>query len=226
MRCGQLWRGRWRPLTTAQGPSRPSDRPRAVAAAWCNRGIDDDRGPSGLPPVLRWLPKMPGLAPVGRLPTGRIVELPGGGNIYVVDSGPVANAPTFVLLHGLACTGLMMWYPTPEMMRLVAVRQVAVEGSPPDSQRRADGGCCLAAGLHAPGKRSLVGVELGRPTELPTRFPGVLQLERGPLPYQLALVFGDGHQDPGDHPAGAGRGIHTVVQRPQRHAHALILDMP
>ena len=60
---------------------------------------------------------MPGLAPVGRLPTGRIVELPGRGSTYVVDSGPVPEAPTFVLLHGAATTGLMMWYPALEMMR-------------------------------------------------------------------------------------------------------------
>jgi 3-oxoadipate enol-lactonase len=84
---------------------------------WCNRRIDDDHRLLGLPPVLRWLPGMPGLAPVGRLPTGRIVELPGRGSTYVIDSGPVADAPTFMLLHGLACTGLMMWYPALEMMR-------------------------------------------------------------------------------------------------------------
>jgi pimeloyl-ACP methyl ester carboxylesterase len=66
-----------------------------------------------LPRLLR----TPGLAPVGRLPTGRIVELPGRGSTFVVDSGPVADAPTFMLLHGLACTGLMMWYPALEMMR-------------------------------------------------------------------------------------------------------------
>ena len=60
---------------------------------------------------------MPGLAPVGQLPTGRIVELPGRGSTYVVDSGPVPGAPTFVLLHGAAATGLMMWYPALEMMR-------------------------------------------------------------------------------------------------------------
>src|SRR5215211_3597747 len=76
--------------------------PRAVAASWCNRRINDARCLLGLPPVLRWLPGMPGLPPVGRLPTGRIVELPGRGSTYVVDSGPVADAPTFILLHGIA----------------------------------------------------------------------------------------------------------------------------
>jgi 3-oxoadipate enol-lactonase len=91
--------------------------PTATLFTTSTDGIDADRGPFGLPPVLGWLPRMPALAPVGRLPTGRMVELPGRGSTYVVDSGPVADAPTFVLLHGLGCTGLMMWYPVLEMMR-------------------------------------------------------------------------------------------------------------
>jgi 3-oxoadipate enol-lactonase len=62
-------------------------------------------------------PRLPAFARVGQLPSGRTVELPGRGCTYVVDSGPVAGAPTFMLLHGLACTGLMMWYPVLEMMR-------------------------------------------------------------------------------------------------------------
>ncbi|KUI18657.1 alpha/beta hydrolase [Mycobacterium sp. GA-1285] len=39
-----------------------------------------------------------------------MVELPGRGTTYVVDSGP-RDGPTFVLLHSLACTGVMTWYP-------------------------------------------------------------------------------------------------------------------
>jgi 3-oxoadipate enol-lactonase len=62
-------------------------------------------------------PRLPGFARVGRVPSGRTVELPGRGCTYVVDSGPVPGASTFMLLHGLACTGLMMWYPALEMMR-------------------------------------------------------------------------------------------------------------
>jgi 3-oxoadipate enol-lactonase len=62
-------------------------------------------------------PRIPGVARVGHVPTGRIVELPGRGSTYVVDSGAGAGGPTFMLLHGLACTGLMMWYPVLEMMR-------------------------------------------------------------------------------------------------------------
>jgi pimeloyl-ACP methyl ester carboxylesterase len=90
---------------------------RRTAAWWCNRRINDDRWLLDLSPVLHWLPRIVGLAPVGRLPTGQIIDLPGRGSTYVVDSGPVADAPTFMLLHGLACTGLMMWYPALEMMR-------------------------------------------------------------------------------------------------------------
>ena len=48
---------------------------------------------------------------------GRMVELSNRGSTYVVDSGPVAGRPTFVLLHAMACTGLLTWYPALEMMR-------------------------------------------------------------------------------------------------------------
>jgi len=60
---------------------------------------------------------LPEVAPVGRLPHGRVVELSNRGSTYVVDSGPTAGGPTFVLLHSLACTGLLTWYPSLEMMR-------------------------------------------------------------------------------------------------------------
>ena len=61
--------------------------------------------------------KLPGVAPVGRLPVGRVVDLPGRGTTYVVDSGPFPGRPTFVLLHSVACTGLLTWYPALEVMR-------------------------------------------------------------------------------------------------------------
>ena len=60
---------------------------------------------------------LPEVAPVGRLPHGRVVELSNRGSTYVVDSGPTAGGPTFVLLHSLACTGLLTWYPSLETMR-------------------------------------------------------------------------------------------------------------
>jgi pimeloyl-ACP methyl ester carboxylesterase len=56
------------------------------------------------------------VAPVGTLPHGQLVTLPGRGTTYVVDTGEPthadpATAPTLILLHALACTGLLTWYP-------------------------------------------------------------------------------------------------------------------
>ena len=76
--------------------------------------IDGYWRPRGL--ALPRLPRVPALAPVGQVPEGRIVELPGRGTTYVVDSGP-ADGPTYVLLHSVACTGLMTWYPALDMVR-------------------------------------------------------------------------------------------------------------
>lgn len=46
------------------------------------------------------------------LPVGRMVDLPGRGSTFVTDSpGPGPDAPTVVLLHALACTGLLTWFP-------------------------------------------------------------------------------------------------------------------
>jgi pimeloyl-ACP methyl ester carboxylesterase len=43
------------------------------------------------------------------------VELPGRGTTYVTDTpGPSPDAPTIVLLHALACTGLLTWFPAIE----------------------------------------------------------------------------------------------------------------
>jgi 3-oxoadipate enol-lactonase len=60
--------------------------------------------------------RLPEVAPVGRVPAGRVVELAGRGSTYVVDTGP-ACGPTFVLLHSVACTGLLTWYPSLELIR-------------------------------------------------------------------------------------------------------------
>lgn len=62
------------------------------------------------------------VAPALDLPSGKMVELPGRGSTYVIDSGPppVAGAerrPTLVLLHALACTGLLTWYPSVPALR-------------------------------------------------------------------------------------------------------------
>jgi 3-oxoadipate enol-lactonase len=54
--------------------------------------------------------------PVTALPAGRMTELAGRGSTYLVDTGPPASgrddAPTLILLHALACTGLLSWYPS------------------------------------------------------------------------------------------------------------------
>jgi pimeloyl-ACP methyl ester carboxylesterase len=53
--------------------------------------------------------------PYARIPAGRLVELPGRGTTYVTDTpGPTPEAPTIVLLHALACTGLLTWFPSIE----------------------------------------------------------------------------------------------------------------
>ncbi|KUH99776.1 alpha/beta hydrolase [Mycolicibacterium acapulense] len=56
------------------------------------------------------LPSLPALASAADVPEGRMVELPGRGTTYVVDSGP-RDGPVFMLLHSVACTGVMTWYP-------------------------------------------------------------------------------------------------------------------
>jgi pimeloyl-ACP methyl ester carboxylesterase len=62
------------------------------------------------------LPKVPALAPVEQLPSGVVVDLPGRGSTYVYDSGP-CDGPAYILLHSLACTGLMTWYPALDVVR-------------------------------------------------------------------------------------------------------------
>ena len=54
------------------------------------------------------------------VPEGSILELPGRGSTFVVDTGPPADGadrPTLVLLHALACTGLLTWYPAIAALR-------------------------------------------------------------------------------------------------------------
>lgn len=64
---------------------------------------------------LRVASRLAHIPAVEQLPDGRILELPGRGRTYLVDTGPPADrpdAPTLVLLHALACTGLLTWYPS------------------------------------------------------------------------------------------------------------------
>lgn len=54
--------------------------------------------------------------PAVDVPRGRLMELPNGHTTYVVDTGPPpgddGQRPVLMLLHALACTGLLTWYPT------------------------------------------------------------------------------------------------------------------
>jgi 3-oxoadipate enol-lactonase len=61
--------------------------------------------------------RMVGAAPPLDLPAGALIDLPGRGRTFVVDTGSTASSatgtptPTVILLHALACTGLLTWYP-------------------------------------------------------------------------------------------------------------------
>lgn len=47
------------------------------------------------------------------LPPGRLVDLPGRGETFVVDTGePAPGAPTLLLFHGLATTSYLTWFST------------------------------------------------------------------------------------------------------------------
>lgn len=55
--------------------------------------------------------------PTGELPAVRPLVLPGRGETAFFDTGP-PDAPPLFLLHGLACTALLNWYPAvPELAR-------------------------------------------------------------------------------------------------------------
>jgi diacylglycerol O-acyltransferase len=65
--------------------------------------------------ALRTISRLAHIPAVDELPSGRTLELPGRGRTYLVDTGPPpddAGAPPLVLLHALACTGLLTWYPS------------------------------------------------------------------------------------------------------------------
>lgn len=57
------------------------------------------------------------IAPVGTVPTGTMIELPGRGSTYLIDSDDGASdRPTMILLHSLTCTGILTWYPVFERL--------------------------------------------------------------------------------------------------------------
>jgi diacylglycerol O-acyltransferase len=58
--------------------------------------------------------------PAKDIPEGKLLDLPGRGRTYVVDTGApddTAERPTLILLHALACTGLLTWYPAIAALR-------------------------------------------------------------------------------------------------------------
>jgi pimeloyl-ACP methyl ester carboxylesterase len=62
--------------------------------------------------------------PAAGVPEGTVLDLPGRGSTYVVDTGapdgsvePAPRRPTLLLLHALACTGLLTWYPAIQELR-------------------------------------------------------------------------------------------------------------
>lgn len=56
--------------------------------------------------------------PSPELPPGRFVELPGRGTTFAAEIPGPPGAPTVLLLHGLACTGYLNWFPAlPELGR-------------------------------------------------------------------------------------------------------------
>ncbi|KRB72779.1 hypothetical protein ASE01_22310 [Nocardioides sp. Root190] len=56
--------------------------------------------------------------PLPDLPEGRYVDLPGRGEVFVIDTGaPYDGAPTLLLFHGLATTSYLTWFSTIEELR-------------------------------------------------------------------------------------------------------------
>ncbi|MDT4919054.1 MAG: hypothetical protein QOH89_3754 [Pseudonocardiales bacterium] len=68
------------------------------------------------PTTLDLLGKVLKAPPVPAIPPGRVLELPGRGTTYLVDTGGHDDRPPLFLLHALACTGLLTWYPCIEAL--------------------------------------------------------------------------------------------------------------
>ncbi|SEP34864.1 alpha/beta fold hydrolase [Amycolatopsis saalfeldensis] len=63
------------------------------------------------------------IPPTAGVPDPQPLSLPGRGQTVVVDVGP-RHAPAIILLHSVACTGLLTWYPV--LARLSARYRVVV----------------------------------------------------------------------------------------------------
>lgn len=58
------------------------------------------------------------LPPSPELPPGWMVDVPDRGTAFVCDvPGPTEDAPTLFLLHGMACTAYLNWFPAIEALR-------------------------------------------------------------------------------------------------------------
>ena len=68
-------------------------------------------------------PRLATIPPTAGVPDPRPLSLPGRGQTVGVDVGP-RHAPAIILLHSVACTGLLTWYPVLE--RLSARYRVVV----------------------------------------------------------------------------------------------------
>lgn len=66
--------------------------------------------------VLSALRRRVQIPPVDGLPEGRVLHLPNRGQTYLLDVPGPPGAPVLLLLHALACTATLSWYPVlPEL---------------------------------------------------------------------------------------------------------------
>ncbi|AYF73733.1 alpha/beta hydrolase [Nocardia yunnanensis] len=65
------------------------------------------------PPSRRGRRLSPRISRLTEVPHGEMVELPGRGRTYIVDlAGPAPDSPTVILLHGMATTAMLNWFPS------------------------------------------------------------------------------------------------------------------
>ncbi|MGN6606300.1 MAG: alpha/beta fold hydrolase [Jatrophihabitans sp.] len=65
--------------------------------------------------VWRTSDRLIGVPALPDFPPGAMVDLPGRGSTFVTDTG--GDKPPLVLLHALACTGLLTWWPAFDALR-------------------------------------------------------------------------------------------------------------
>lgn len=102
-----------------------------MSSTWIRRALRRGTDQSlriGVDAVRTLLPDQLPFPEVTAIPEGRMVELPGRGETFVVDiPGPRPDAPTVLLLHGLATGAYLTWFPSMEALarhyRVVAFDQ-------------------------------------------------------------------------------------------------------